>query len=251
MQKITATPRTSPSLASRERALETLLCCREVDFRRHPAAWGYAWLNSVAGSANSAGSLSPRSLRHNAVSTAVAVRKNIGRSSRLPSRTSERAIVANGAVSHWLRVPRHNGASTWNALNRSRCSGSSSLSSESYQLSTLDFGALSLGIFGREGFLFFGRVRKLDRIPRLADSLLATEGGSTRCVPPSHKSIPAAVNSALENQYLPACVPASHNRPFFSRVRPHVFRSPERIERAAEPGCLWNFGRSFVFEVLA
>lgn len=105
--------------------------------------------------------------------------------------------------------------------------------------------------------LFFGQAQEPGRTPRLADSLLRTEGGPKRCVPPdiekpflcpSRKSVRAARNSTIEKSVLPRMRLARMNRSFCPHLHAHVFRSPERIERAA--AVLAAFGRSLVFEVL-
>lgn len=240
MQAITATLRTSPSRVQNARGHETLLCCREVDLGRHPATWGYAWLNRCAGSANSAGSHSPRILHLIDVSTIAVARRNIARSCS------------------WKQAER----------NQKR--------PEHHR-----FEALSLGNSGGRAFCF--SAVPLNIAECRASRALSLDGRSVRdaCVPPSRKSVPADVDSPIGKSVLARTRFQRSIRSVFHQVRPHVFRSPERIQRAAEPAyrkpnvslgrtgsgetplrdmvdvsprqttLVANFGRSFVFEVLA
>ena len=84
------------------------------------------------------------------------------------------------------------------------------------------------------GFLLFGRAWRLDRIPRLADSLLDTEGGPTR-VPPNKNTPPADRKTPAGNSVVTRTRLATNIRSVFHQVRYHVFPSPEGNERAAEP----------------
>lgn len=209
MHQTTAIVRISTPLASRGRTPETVLCCRGLDFRRA----------SVTGREKSC-------------------------------RKPETRASANFAESLCRQIPLRSVGSTIAVAGKNTWRSCSWTPAARNPRPSLNFfQALSLGIFGREGFLFFGRVRKLDRKPRLADSLLDTEGVLLGAFPLSRKCGSAAVNPALQSQCLETRSLARKIRSFDSRPRAHVFCSDIEIpflcpieKRAAEnPDA---FGRS-------
>lgn len=161
------------------RSPETVLCCCEVDFRRHPAAWGYAWLLN-AGSANSATNLCRGIPPCNAGSIEVAGRKSTCGSCK-PGSVRCRYVVARGAENYCQKIRVSNAGTTRAALNRRSCCGCSSLFSKSSQPRTADFfETLSLEISGERAFCFCSGISVDSR--RNSSSVRFAEWGTPRSV---------------------------------------------------------------------
>lgn len=260
MPKFTATSRIPHSLASHERDGETLLCCCEVDLWRHAAPWGYAWLNFNAGSANSAGSHSPRIPLQIDVSTKVVASRSTTRSfswkpaARNPRPKQHRSFKALSLGTSGERAF----CFSVEPINSIEYRASRALSSDGRKLRDAGFSS-STHLTGRRIHAANDEPRSLSSLwsvartqARLDAPLHGVSARLARLLPACEKNVPRIVlgNSFRISHAQPTFLERTI-RPFFSRACVHVFRSPERNGRAAEPGCPGNFGRSFVFGVLA